>query len=55
MAETQDKKVVIANILKKLEKLDETGLLLMDNGAQLLVVKQQLDKKESEEYQKLIG
>lgn len=46
MTEIQNKETTIANILKKLEKLDETGLLLMDNGAQLLVIKQQLDNKQ---------
>lgn len=49
MTEAQNKKTAIVNILEKLEKLDETGLLLMDNGAQLLVIKQQLDTKEKNE------
>lgn len=46
MVEIQDKEVAIKDIVAKLEKLDKTGLLLMDNGAQLLVIKQQLEKQD---------
>lgn len=46
MIEIQDKEVAIKDIVAKLEKLDKTGLLLMDNGAQLLVIKQQLEKQD---------
>lgn len=52
MTEIQDKEASIKDIVSKLEKLDRTGLLLMDNGAQLLVIKQQLenqsDKREED-------
>ena len=43
----QDKEAAIASIVSKLEKLDRTGLLLMDNGAQLLVIKQQLENQDN--------
>lgn len=46
MIEIQDKEIAIKDIVAKLEKLDKTGLLLMDNGAQLLVIKQQLEKQD---------
>lgn len=44
----QDKEAFIKDIVLKLEKLDRTGLLLMDNGAQLLVIRQQLEKQDNE-------
>lgn len=46
MLDIQDKETAIKDIVAKLEKLDKTGLLLMDNGAQLLVIKQQLEKQD---------